>query len=301
MPHCMRSLKTITYETNVAVQTFTNEYNTREGALPGGAPLSSRTLQHEVVGTPVRNPTGGLLNMRRPALLLGAVLALLASSPSSSQTGEQVALVMGNGAYQVSPLRNPPNDARAMAAALRECGFEVIERIDSDQRTMDEAIREFGRRLSHGGVGVCYYAGHGMQVDGRNYLIPVGADIQAEDEVKYRAVDAGIVLGKMESAASRVNIVILDACRDNPFARSFRTSARGLKRMDAPIGSFIAYATSPGGVAADGAGRYGLYTSNLHLEGAGAYANPGATRRAGVVGTSVRNPTVRTADLALLA
>ena len=200
--------------------------------------------------------------MRRPALALGVAL-LLAPSLSSSQTEERLALVIGNGNYEVSPLRNPPNDARAMAAALRECGFEVIERIDSDQRTMDEAIREFGRRLSHGGVGVFYYAGHGMQVDGRNFLIPVGADIKAEDEVKYRAVDAGMVLGKMETAASRVNIVILDACRDNPFARSFRTTTRGLKRMDAPIGSFIAYATEPGGVAADGEGQYGLYTSKL--------------------------------------
>ena len=178
--------------------------------------------------------------------------------------GEQrVALVIGNGAYQDGPLKNPPNDAQAMARALRECDFEVIEKINSDQRTMEDAIRDFGMQIQKGGVGLFFYAGHGMQVQGRNYLIPVGAEVNAEHEVKYEAVDAGRVLSEMASAGNRVNIVILDACRNNPFARSFRSSDRGLKKMNAPPGTLLAYATAPGDVAADGDEAYGLYTSML--------------------------------------
>jgi uncharacterized caspase-like protein len=122
---------------------------------------------------------------------------------SAIQAEQRVALVIGNGAYQDAPLRNPPNDARAMTQALRECGFEVIEEINSDQRGMEEAIRAFGKKIQRGGVGLFYYAGHGMQVQGTNFLIPVGAEVQAEDEVKYKAVDAGMVLSKMETAGNR--------------------------------------------------------------------------------------------------
>lgn len=188
---------------------------------------------------------------------------LLLTWVTVAQAEQRVALVIGNGAYDDAPLRNPPNDARAMACALRECGFEVIEKINSDQRTMAEAIRTFGQKIQRGGVGLFYYAGHGMQVQGTNYLIPVGAKVKTEDEVQYEAVDAGRVLSKMEAAGNRLNIIILDACRNNPFARSFRSADRGLKKMDAPKGSLLAYATSPGGVAADGDGQNGLYTSKL--------------------------------------
>ena len=193
-------------------------------------------------------------------LVLGLVCAV--------QAEQRIALVIGNGAYSDAPLRNPPNDARAMAQALRQCSFEVIEKINSDQRTMEDAIRDFGQKIQQGGVGLFYYAGHGMQVQGTNYLIPVGAEVKAEDEVKYKAVDAGMVLSKMETAGNRVNIVILDACRNNPFARSFRSVDRGLKKMDAPKGTLLAYATAPGDVAADGEGANGLYTALLlkHLD-----------------------------------
>ena len=108
-----------------------------------------------------------------------------------------------------------------------------------------------------------YYAGHGVQVDGRNYLVPVGADIQSEPDVEFEAVDAGRVLAYMEDAGNNLNIVILDACRDNPFAAGFRSAGRGLSRMDAPTGSILAYATAPGAVAADGVSRNGIYTSYL--------------------------------------
>ena len=181
------------------------------------------------------------------------------------EMGEEyrVALVIGNGAYADAPLKNPPNDARAMATALSDCGFEVDERIDIDKREMAQAVRDFGRKIQRGGVGLFYFAGHGMQVKGRNFLIPVGTDIQEENDVEFEAIDAAQVLVKMEGAANRVNIVILDACRNNPFARSFRSSSRGLAQMQSATGSLIAYATAPGKIAADGEGENGLYTEKL--------------------------------------
>jgi len=176
----------------------------------------------------------------------------------------RLALVVGNAAYKSSPLRNPVNDAFDVARTLRTLGFEVIHEENANQRTMENAISRFGRQLrKQGGVGLFYFAGHGIQVNGRNYLIPIDAEIETESDVRFEAVDAGRVLGKMEDAGNDLNIVILDACRDNPFARSFRTSSKGLARMDAPKGSLIAYATAPGSVAADGKGRNGIYTEYL--------------------------------------
>ncbi len=175
----------------------------------------------------------------------------------------RLALVVGNSAYSTSPLRNPVNDARAMAEGLTNAGFEVILREDLSQNDMKRAIREFGRRLRNGGVGLFYYAGHGVQVEGRNYLIPVNAVINSEPEVEYESVDVGFVLAQMESARSRLNIVILDACRDNPFARSYRSAVRGLASIDAPLGTLIAYSTAPGSVASDGDGDHGLFTEEL--------------------------------------
>jgi hypothetical protein len=166
---------------------------------------------------------------------------------------QRVALVIGNSAYANSPLRNPINDAVAMTGALEQVGFEVIQALDANQLQMRRAIRDFGRKIqSGGGVGLFFYAGHGMQVNGRNFLIPVGTEIHAEDEVAFQAVDANEVLAKMESASNRLNLVVLDACRNNPFARSFRSNSRGLAKMDEPTGTFLAYATAPGDVAADG-------------------------------------------------
>lgn len=195
-------------------------------------------------------------------------LVLLFSPFAYSERGMRVdenrfALVIGNGAYKKSPLRNPANDAYDMAATLRKLGFDAIHLENANQRSMEDAIREFGRRLRKGGVGLFYFAGHGVQVNGRNYLIPIGAEIEKETDAKYEAVDAGRVLDEMYEAGNGLNIVILDACRDNPFARSFRTTTRGLARMDAPTGTFISYATAPGSVAADGRGRNGIFTGHL--------------------------------------
>ncbi|NQU63686.1 MAG: caspase family protein [SAR324 cluster bacterium] len=156
------------------------------------------------------------------------------------------ALVIGNADYKIGRLFNTKNDANDVAAALQKLGFSVNLQINVNRSGMREAIRDFGDKLKKGGVGLFYYAGHGMQVKGVNYLIPVGSDLKAEDEVQDESIDAGSVLRKMDSAGNALNIVILDACRDNPFARSFRSTQKGLAQMDAPKGSLIVYATAPG-------------------------------------------------------
>lgn len=177
---------------------------------------------------------------------------------------KRIALVIGNSAYETAPLKNPVNDARDIADALRSSGFEVIYKANLDQNDMKRAIREFGAKIRNGGVALFYYAGHGIQVKGVNYLVPVDAKVQTEEDVEYETVDAGFVLAQMDSAKTSVNIVILDACRNNPFARSFRSAANGLAQMDAPSGTLIAYATAPGSIASDGGlGRNGLYTQEL--------------------------------------
>lgn len=190
--------------------------------------------------------------------------ALPGKAKKTAGDGEpRIALIIGNGAYKEAPLANPVNDARDMAKALSSLGFNVTLRENVKQKLMKQAIRDFGNELKKGGVGLFYFAGHGVQVKGRNYLIPVGTDIQGEDEVEDQSVDVNLVMEKMESAENRINIVVLDACRNNPFARSFRSASRGLAQVDAAKGSYIAYATAPGSVAADGSGRNGIYTKHL--------------------------------------
>ena len=197
-------------------------------------------------------------------------LSLLLILPAFAQNDRGIkiqsnrfALVIGNGAYNSAPLKNTINDAEDMTKNLRQLGFKVILQKNVDQRKMEDAIRYFGKQLRDGGVGLFYFAGHGMQVNGRNYLIPIDARIESESDIKYEAVDAGRVLGKMEDAGNQLNIVILDACRNNPFARSFRMEQKGLARMDAPTGSLIAYSTAPGEVAADGTEKNGIFTKHL--------------------------------------
>jgi|GEM_PF-2397013 len=190
--------------------------------------------------------------------------AALAYQPPAPKSGlRRVALVIGNGAYPSAPLKNPVHDARDMARTLRGLGFEVILRENASLRQMEDAVDELWKRLRAGGAGLFFFAGHGLQVAGRNYLVPVDARLQAEQDVKYRCMDAGLVLGRMENAGNQLNIVILDACRNNPFARSFRSTQEGLAKMDAPKGSLVAYATAPDSVAADGTGKNGIYTGQL--------------------------------------
>ncbi len=183
---------------------------------------------------------------------------------TSSNRG--LALCIGNGMYETTGiLKNPENDAKDIALSLQRLGFEVVRIENADQATMRRAIDEFGKELKSYDVGLFFYAGHGVQANGFNYLVPVDADLSSENDVEYNCVHAGRVLAKMEDAGSTTNIVIMDACRNNPFERSWTRSGtgRGLALMDAPIGSLIGFATSPGNVASDGIADNGLYTSAL--------------------------------------
>jgi hypothetical protein len=179
---------------------------------------------------------------------------------------KRVALIIGNGAYVgANPLRNPPNDARSMSARLREIGFDVIERIDLNSREMKRAVIEFGNKLQTSDVGLFYYAGHGVQTNGKNYLIPVDAEIEKEADIVVDGVELDSVLAQIEGAKNRLNIVILDACRNDFSTRSWNSSNRGLIQVaKAPSGIFIAYATAPGSTASDNkSGQNGLYTQEL--------------------------------------
>lgn len=202
----------------------------------------------------------------RSVLILSTLLLTILSSTFSFAESKRIALVIGNSAYQTSPLTNPVNDARLIASRLRDLDFLVMEHLDIDQQTMKRAIQKFGDHLDEAGreaTGLFYYAGHGIQVNGENYLIPVNAAIERERDVGIEAVNASAVLGVLDYARTRINFVIIDACRNNPFARSFRSSHRGLARMDAPQGTLVAYATAPGDVAFDGKGANSPYSSAL--------------------------------------
>lgn len=195
---------------------------------------------------------------------LFALIGLMSVAASAAET--RIALVIGNSEYSSGPLPNPANDAKMIGDTLSSLGFEVIARRNADQNTMKRAIEEFGERLEKGGpsaVGLFYYAGHGVQLNGRNYLIPTTAHIEREGDVEIEAVGADWVIEQMRYARNRLNIVILDACRNNPFTRSMRGVDHGLASMDAPAGILIAYSTAPGAVAADGAGRNSPYTEAL--------------------------------------
>ena len=176
---------------------------------------------------------------------------------------KRLALVVGNANYKTRPLRNPRNDADDVSNALKANGFQVIDLRDASLQQMRNGVRQFGDRLINNDVGLVYYSGHGVEVKGRNYFIPVNADIMREDEIADQGLDVSLILEKMNTAGKGVNILIVDACRDDPFGRSFRSSSRGLAQMDAPRGTIIAYATSPGKVASDGDGRNSPYTKNL--------------------------------------
>jgi len=180
-----------------------------------------------------------------------------------STSERRVALVIGNAAYERGPLRNPVNDARAISERLERLGFTVIKRENLRQKDIGGTLREFRARLAPGAVGVFFYAGHGLQVKGVNYLPTVDADIETEDDVPTQSLDIAKVLELMEEAKTRVNIVLLDACRDNPYARRFRSASRGLARLDAATGTLISFSTRPGSTAYDGDGQNGLYTEHL--------------------------------------
>lgn len=183
----------------------------------------------------------------------------------AQSTGRRVALVIGNANYrEAGQLANPVNDAQDMARTFRELGFEVILVTNGSLRQMETALDQFSSAVRQGSVGVFYYAGHGVQSQGENYLIPIDAQISAEQDLRYKTMPVGLVIGRMEDADNDMNIVILDACRNNPFARSWRSGGqRGLAPINTAEGILIAYATAPGAVAEDGSGRNGTFTAAL--------------------------------------
>ncbi len=199
-------------------------------------------------------------------LMLFVLLAWSATARVTHGAEQRIALVIGNSAYTDSPLANPANDARLMSAALATLGFVVIERLDGGQKEMKLAIKDYGNRLEaagHDAVGLFFYAGHGLQVDGENYLIPIDALIEDPEDADINGVAASNLLKTIGRAGNGLNIIILDACRNNPFVRRFRSQQRGLALMSAPTGTLIAYSTAPGEVAADGDGANSPYTAAL--------------------------------------
>ncbi len=181
-----------------------------------------------------------------------------------ASAAERIALVIGNNDYQHSPLSNPINDASDVSTKLETYGFEVTLLKNVDRREFTDAIREFSRKLTgENKVGLFFYAGHAVELDGQNYLIPVNADIQAENDVQYETINAQRILTAMENAGNGLNLVILDACRNNPFRGFFRGQSRGIRLMSAPRGSLIMYSAQPGEVAEDGRGRNGTFTKHL--------------------------------------
>jgi len=207
--------------------------------------------------------------------IVAAGLFLLGHSllSGAAQAEPRIALVIGNSHYgaNIGSLPNPVNDAGLMAQALQQTGFTVIKVTDADQKKMKRAIADFGDKLTQAGpsaTGLFFYAGHGLQVNGVNYLVPVGAEIDKAADVDIESVSADTILQQMEFAGSRVNIVVLDACRNNPLQRGLtvmRGITRGLAPMDSSTaqGTFIAYSTAPGNVAADGSGTNSPYTKAL--------------------------------------
>ena len=189
-----------------------------------------------------------------------------AANPAADPS--RLALIIGNSAYHDAPLVNPTNDAKAVGSLFSQAGFTVSSHLNAKRADMIAAIERFGAaaKKSETKLVVFYYAGHGAQLDWRNYLLPVDAVVQRPEDMKQRCVDLSLLLGQFSAAKDKTFVVILDACRNNPFGASYRPEQKGLSQFDAPVGSLLAYATSPGNVASDGEGANGLYTENLVRE-----------------------------------
>ena len=196
--------------------------------------------------------------------LLATILLLDLCITMPIAAEERVALVIGNADYKVGSLSTPANDAEEMAATLRGLGFHILLKVNVGQAELKKIISEFGERLNTADtVALFYYSGHGVEIDGTNYMIPVDADIKSAADVDLYGVKLGSVLTQMDYSNSRTRVIILDACRDNPFAAQYKTASRGLGRMDAPPGTLIAYATRPHRTASVGTGELSVYTAAL--------------------------------------
>lgn len=202
------------------------------------------------------------LVLLEPLLLGNATLA------SAANSSGRIALVIGNNAYRQAPLLNPVADARAMGALFGRAGFDVDLVLDASQASLSSAFERFvsmaGKRFTR--EAVLYYAGHGAQLDWRNYLLPIDVIVGSPDDLKNRCLDLNQALMRLPSGENKTFVFILDACRNNPFGKAYRPSEGGLSQFDAPQGTLLAYATGPGRVASDGQGEHGLYTEKLIQE-----------------------------------
>ena len=181
---------------------------------------------------------------------------------------KRIALVVGNSSYQsVAPLTNPKNDAGLIAETLRSVGFTLIgnrAQLDLDKASFDKAVQTFGNALVGADVALFYYAGHGVQIRGANYLVPVSANPVKEADVDFQMVDVALILRQMEGSGTRLKLVILDACRNNPFGgRGLRSTQGGLAQIQAPEGTLLSYATQPGNIALDGSGDNSPFSAAL--------------------------------------
>lgn len=206
--------------------------------------------------------------MRRLTYILSAILCLFLGCAQPALAEKRVALVIGNSAYlNVSRLANPRNDAKAMAETLQSLGFTLVGggvQLDLDKAGFDTVVQTFGNQSMGADVGLFYYAGHGVQLRGTNYLVPVNANPVKETDVDFQMMDVNLVLRQMDGAGAKLKVVVLDACRNNPFGgRGLRSADAGLAQMRAPEGTLISFATQPGNVALDGADGNSPYTKAL--------------------------------------
>lgn len=209
--------------------------------------------------------------------LCGGAAALAAPAwANAPPAGRRVALVVGNSSYRPQALKNPEADAEAVAKALRQMGYEVTQRHNTTLAELIEAMRDFSMRGASAAVRTFYYAGHGIQARGRNFLLPVDVALSAEDEIAAKCADLTQFIDRVSGIKKGLNVVVLDACRVNPFVPGTYTGpdgrnyqfrgvpANGLARLDAPLGSFVAFSTAPNGVADDASGGpHSIYTRHL--------------------------------------
>lgn len=248
--------------------------------------MNATSNPHESTRTPQACPASparrrALVGMSRAALgtwlaAHGALTAQAQTLPGTTGKERKLALVIGNGGYRNGPLKNPVGDARVVADSLKALGFDVTLRTDAGLADMIESMRQFSVRAADASVRLLFFAGHGLQHRGRNYLLPVDADIKGEDEVAGRSADVGELIDRLGRVQHGINIVILDACRNNPFSGGeivgadgrrlkFRgVPTRGLAAIDAPAGTMVAFSTAPGGVALDNPSEpHSLYTKHF--------------------------------------
>ena len=210
-----------------------------------------------------------MINRRQFIKTIAGLPPLLALDPAfAAPDPSRVALIVGNAAYQQAPLLNPTNDAAAMRDLFTSAGFTTDSLLNAKRTDLLAAIDRFTNAVqkSETKQALFYYAGHGAQLDWRNYLLPVDIAVKTPEDVKNHCVDLGLILGRLSKLKDKTFIIILDACRDDPFKGAYRPEQKGLSQFDAPVGSLLAYATSPGNVAADGNGKNGLYTEHLVRE-----------------------------------